>query len=158
MIEIRGGEELRRITRGLKQLEDGKVLRRHFVKELRAAAKPVVPAVRAAIRAIPSHSRNRGATRLRSRLSRATTLKVRTSGKQAGIVIRVDGRKMPAGQGSLPALMEGNKRPWRHPVYDDDVWVKQDAHPYFDVTVRKHAAAGRAAINKVVNDLDKLIT
>jgi hypothetical protein len=117
-----------------------------------------VPAVRASIRSIPS-GRPYTATGLRGQMSRATTLQVKTVGKQASVVIRVDGRKMPPRGKSVQAYMEGTKSPWRHPVYGNtDVWVRQDPSPYFYKVMAAAGPRARVAVTRVLNQVSKDIT
>lgn len=131
-ISIAGGAQLERVIKALREVGDGG-LARELSAELRKAARPMVPKVRAAIMAIPS---NHDGT-LRREMSAATRAQFRVAGSQAGITIRVDGRRMPAGKRSLPSYMEGRKgKPWRHPVYGNtNVWVAQPVHTYFYKTV-----------------------
>lgn len=155
-MDVRSGTELRRISSGLRQLSDGKQLRNAFSSELRAAAAPLVPAVRASIRAIPSKT---GTGDLRAAMARATKLSVRTVGPRAAVSIAVDGTKMPAGKRALQSYMEGTKKPWRHPVYGNtEVWVSQQPHPYFYKVVRPLGATSRYAVNRVLNKTAKKIT
>ncbi|MEV6791243.1 hypothetical protein AB0M87_04410 [Streptomyces sp. NPDC051320] len=89
-------------------------------------------------------------------MSRATRLEVKKSGKNAGVAIRVDGRKMPDRQGSLPAYMEGTKPRWRHPVFgNQEVWVQQPPHPYFYRVMRAQGPKSRKAVNKVIDGITK---
>ncbi|MYR84090.1 hypothetical protein GTY41_03805 [Streptomyces sp. SID685] len=155
-LELRTSKDLKRIARELRTMGD-KQLKAEFSKELRAAAKPMVPAVRAAIRQIPS-KRSYRADGLRGSMSRAVKLEVRMAGREAGVRIRVDGRKMPDKARSLQAYMEGLKKPWRHPVFGHDVWVKQDPHPYFFRTVRPLGLASRVQVNKAMDRVAKKIT
>jgi hypothetical protein len=156
-LQLRSGRDLARITRELRQMDSPEVLTR-FRKELRTAAKPLVPAIRASIRQISS-SRPYSTAGLRGQMSKATTLQVKTAGKQASVVLRVDGRKMPLNAGSLPAYMEGSKPRWRHPVYGNrNNWVQQPARPYF---YNKLAVAGprtRQAVGRVMDQISKDIT
>lgn len=155
-IGLRHGNDLRRISRELRAQGDGQVTKK-FRKELRAAARPLVPKVRASIRQIPS-KRSYSASGLRGQLAKATRLEVKTSGKSAGVAIRVDGRKMPSHMKSLPSMAEGKKR-WRHPVFGNrDVWVNQTPHPYFYDVVRAAGPASRKAVNRVLRDITKEIS
>ncbi|MEV6791244.1 hypothetical protein AB0M87_04415 [Streptomyces sp. NPDC051320] len=52
-VGLRGGSDLRRISKELRAMDD-KEIKKRFSKELRKAAQPLVPVVRASIRAIPS--------------------------------------------------------------------------------------------------------
>jgi hypothetical protein len=154
-IQIRGGTELRRITRGLRRMDNRELLTR-FRRELRAAVAPAVPRVRASITAIPTSGTQ--STGLRRRLAKATRLEVRTTGRDASVAVRVDGRKMPDGQGSLPAAMEGSK-PWWHPVYGNrGAGVRQPAHPYFYRVMRGLGPESRRAIGRVLDDITKIIS
>jgi hypothetical protein len=151
MIELRTGDDLRRISRELRRMDNKEVTKR-FRKELRATAQPLVPVVRASIRSIPSRT---GDGSLRAAMSRATRVEVRTTGRQAGVAIRVDGRKMPSHMKSLPSMVEGKKR-WRHPVYGNRaVWVQQPSKPYFYKVVRPAGQASRRAVNRVLDGITK---
>lgn len=150
---LRHGNDLRRISRELRGI-DNKEIKKRFTKELRAAARPLVPVVRNSIRSIPS-GRAYSPTGLRGNLARATKLEVRTVGRQAGIAIRVDGRKMPTHMKGLPKAVEGTKR-WRHPVFGHrDVWVTQPKQPYFFHVVRPLGPASRKAVNRVLDGISK---
>ncbi|MFF2383771.1 hypothetical protein [Streptomyces sp. NPDC058108] len=150
---LRGGNDLRRISRELRKMDD-KEIKKRFRKELRAAAAPLVPRVRASIRSLPS-SRGYSPDGLRGRLSKATRLEVKTTGKQAGVAIRVDGRKMPTHMKGLPKAVEGTKR-WRHPVFGHrDVWVDQPKQPYFFHVVRPLGLASRKAVSRVLDGISR---
>lgn len=164
-IGLRDSGDLRRISRELRRMDD-KELKKRFRKELRKAAAPLVPKVRASIRSIPA-KRGYSAAGLRGRMSRATRLEVKTTGRNAGVAIRVDGRKMPSGQKRLPALMEGEgvqrgrrvDTRWRHPVFGNrEVWVQQDSHPYFFPVVGMAGPASRRAVTKVLDGISRDIS
>lgn len=153
---VRDSGDLRRISRELRRMDD-KELKKRFRKELRAAAAPLVPKVRASIRSIPS-SRGYSPDGLRGALSKAVKLEAKTTGKQAGVAIRVDGRKMPSHMKSLPSMVEGKKR-WRHPVFGNrEAWVNQPSEPYFYHVFRAAGPAARRAVSKVLNDISKDIS
>ncbi|NUQ99556.1 MAG: hypothetical protein HOY79_24380 [Streptomyces sp.] len=155
-IFLRSGDDLQRVSRELRHMGDREVSKR-FRKELRAAARPLVPKVRAAIRQIPS-GRSYSPDGLRGALARATRLEVKTTGRSAGVAIRVDGRKMPAHMKSLPSMVEGKKR-WRHPVFGNrEVWVNQPKQPYFYDTVRVAGPASRRAVNRVLDGITRDIS
>ncbi|MEV6737874.1 hypothetical protein AB0N14_13465 [Streptomyces sp. NPDC051104] len=155
-IRLQDGGDLRRISRELRRMDDKEVKKR-FRTELRAAAKPLVPKVRAAIRQIPS-KRGYSPDGLRGALSKATKLEVKTTGKQAGVAIRVDGRKMPSHMKSLPSMVEGKKR-FRHPVFGNrNVWVTQTSHPYFYSALRMAGPVARRAVNRVLDGISKDIS
>ncbi|WP_406168877.1 hypothetical protein [Streptomyces sp. NBC_00996] len=162
--QLRTGKDLKRIAAELRRMDD-RELKKRLSKELRAAAKPMVPAVRQAIRNIPS-KRAYSAAGLRGALSKAVKLEVKTSGKQAGIRLRVDGRKMPNKMGSLPKLMEGEgvqrgrrvDTRWRHPVFGKDRWVQQPPKPYFFKTVQSLGPRSRQSVNRVLDGISRDIT
>ena len=156
MIEVRTGEELRRISAALRQM-DNPELKKRFRKELRAVAKPLVPLVRNSIRNIPS-KHSYAPDGLRAQVAKAVRVEVRTVGKDANVAIRVDGRKMPAHMRSLPSMLEGKKR-WRHPVFGNGVvWVTQTSRPYFYKVVRPVGAASRRAVNRVLDGITRDIS
>jgi len=137
---------------------DDKERLKRFRKDLRAAGRPLVPMVRASIRKIPS-SRPYRADGLRGQLSKATTLEVKTRGKQASAIVRVDGRKMKSRSKSVQAYMEGTKPRWRHPVFGNrEVWVQQPPHPYFYKVMNRAGPIARASVNRVMNQVSKDIT
>jgi hypothetical protein len=156
--EVNGGNDLKRIAKELRHVSNGREIRKRLTREIRREAKPIVPRVRSAILSIPS--KGEGSTGLRSRLAKATKLQVRTTGRDAGVVIRVDGRKMPAGEGRLPAYMEGTKKPWRHPVYGNrNAWVQQqDSHPYFYRIVIPFGLQAKRAVLRAVEKIGRDIT
>jgi hypothetical protein len=148
--EIRS-EDLRKLGRDLRG-QDNKHLRSKFTKAVREPLKGAQREVRVKIRAIPSkgavtgghaarhgHKLKEGAKRsqrfgtLRSRLAATVAIKVNMQ-RNVSVRIYMDASKLPEGQRGLPQLMEG-VRPWRHPVFGHDVWVSQQAHPYFFTTV-----------------------
>lgn len=153
-IEIRGGDHLARIAAALNEV--GRYdLRRKMIRDLRRAAAPMVPRVREAIRNIPS--KHDGT--LRAEMAKATRLQIRSTGSLAGMAIRVDGRRMPPGKGSLPAYLEGRKRPFRHPVFGhEDVWVSQPIHQYFYKTVEPMAAATRVQMSITAAEIAREVT
>ncbi|MGW4886904.1 hypothetical protein [Streptomyces murinus] len=156
-LELRTSKDLKRIAAELRAMGD-KELKAQFSKELRTAARPMVPAVRRAIRQIPS-KRGYRADGLRGAMSRAVRLEVRMAGRDAGVRIRVDGRKMPDRARAVQSYMEGLKKPWRHPVYGNrEVWIKQDPHPYFFKTVRPLGLASRVQVNKAMDRVARKIS
>jgi hypothetical protein len=161
---IKDTGDLKRLAKDLKQASNAKELRKQFTKEVRGTLRPLVPAVRAAYLAAPSGghataSRARQAQPdLRVLLAKATRVEVRLTGKQAGIRIRVDGRKMPSGLRSLPRYWEGERGTagrgrWRHPVYGRrrDPWVQQPSRRTFYPTVEPHLPQVAAAVNRAAD-------
>jgi hypothetical protein len=159
------GVELRTVARRLRDMSDRKAAA-EFRKQIRAAAAPLVPVVRARIGAIPSKqgSRSRAGGSLRSQMRRATKLYVRTTGPLTGVVIMVDGRKMPSHEGRLPAYMEGTLPRWRHPVFGPTpanpkpAWVQQAPKPYFYDTVRPLGVGARVAVFRAMSRVGEDVT
>lgn len=155
---LRSSTDLRVIARELRRMDDREVTLR-FRRELRAAAAPMLPAVRASISNIPSKQSTPRGAGLRAAMSRAARLEVRTVGRTAAVSIRVDGRRMPPGEGKLPAYMEGTAPRWRHPVYGHtSTWVTQPPHPYFYRVVVPLGFASRVAVNRVMDGITRDIT
>lgn len=156
-VQVRTGGDLKRIAAELRVMGDG-ALKAEFRKEMRTAARPLVPAVRQAIRQIPS-KRAYSADGLRGRMSRAVKLEIKTTGNQAGVRLRVDGRKMPDKQKALQSYVEGVKPRWRHPVYGNrEVWVQQGPNPYFYKTVNRFGPATRLRVAKAAEGVARKIT
>lgn len=159
-IHLESGQHLKAIIANLKAVGQDE-LAKELKSRIRLAAKPLVPAVRAAIKEIPSdpetvRTKDRPIGSLRKELSAATKLQMRTTRSSAGINIRVDGRKMPARAGSLPAYMEGKKSNWRHPVFGNpNVWTKQAeaSHEYFYKTVEPIGEDIKKEIDVVVTSI-----
>lgn len=166
--------DLKAISLALRHHADGKRLRKELVEELKETARPLVPRVQSAWRSSPPFEGQRSRTRraqpdLRELLAQATWVQVRLTGREAGVRVRTDGRKMPSGMKSLPRLVEGlghkvDRRPgrWRHPVFGDrDTWVSQRPRPRFYDTVASwpgELEARRrvvAAIDKVFDDIER---
>lgn len=129
-VEVIGRQQLTELHRALRRQADGKERVKDLRKQLTAAAKPLVPAIRGNIRSMPSHGENRrrGKKTLRSRLSRAVTLQVKFRGERAGVFVFMNPRKMPDHQKSLPGYFEvlPGKSRFRHPVFgNQDKWVQQ---------------------------------
>ena len=151
------GERLRRLARDLRQLEDGKGILRDMRKQLRQIAQSeMVPAVRAAARRIPSkgESTRRGRRPLRESLARATQARVKTAGRSAGVMVWISPRRMPPGQHTLPAYVEGfppfNR--WRHPLFGNaDYWYQQRSHPFFYRTLRPYRDRAERAMEEVLD-------
>lgn len=141
-LQIVGAEELRRTAAKLKQVENGKQVRREMTRELRAVGNDAVDAAQDAVQALGSSAsrggggqarrahrlarRARPSDRLKQRAFegrglRATTAGavhtvVRTGGRSAGVRIEVNKAKLPRDQRELPGHMDTGK--WRHPVFD----------------------------------------
>jgi len=148
--------DLKAISRALRNQADGRLMRRELMLELRQAAQPLVPRVQRAWRTAPGFQGRRrpGQPNLRELLAKATRVEARLTGKQAGVRVRTDGRRMPDQMKALPGYAEGiRRRPWRHPVYGNrDTWVTQQPFPrFYDAIGGTDEVAARRAVNQAVD-------
>lgn len=164
LLRVQGAEQLRRLSRDLRQLEDGREIRKDLVRNLKAVANEVVRAERAAVLALPSKGENarRGRRPLRRRFASATQARVRPSGRDAGVSVLINPKRMPEGQHNLPAYWnrERGYERLRHPVFgDEDTWVQQPVHPWFYETARPYEAEAPrrliGVLNAVARDLER---
>jgi hypothetical protein len=124
-IQIKDTGDLRRLVKQLNRTAEGAALRKELTTAMREIVKPIYQEVRA------SYS---GGRHLRPALKKATRMWVRSSGKQAGAGVAVDGRRVHLGgkSGRIPQYYEGERPRWRHPVWGNrEVWVDQSPHPSF---------------------------
>jgi hypothetical protein len=159
---IEDGQALREMIRDLRELEDGRELAKRLRRGLRQAAKPMVPAVRRSVLALPSRGLNarRGRDSLRRSVAKATQIRAKTSGSRPYVAVWVNPKRMPEGQANLPAYLEGIRpfQRWRHPVYGDgDTWVTQPPKPYFYRAIRPLedgvAEEGRRVMNEIAAEI-----
>jgi hypothetical protein len=158
-LTIKGGDQLKKLAKDLKAAGQGDVVK-NTAKRMRQTMKPIVPDMRRAIRAIPSHGdderskqaiqdRPRG---LRDAAARGVQVKVSFSGSKVSARIRIDPRHFPPGQKALPKLLDGTKPNWKHPTYGHKPNVTQRPHPFFTQTIRRHETGVRAEMAKVLSD------
>lgn len=182
-VEIRGTAQLRIVAAKLRAAGNGE-LRRELGRNMRAAAEPVVSAMRQAVmstssagvrggggqqrrefgvgrakRATERVKRRAAAGRgLRATVARTVKVKTETGGRSARVQIRSDTKLMPGSQRTLPRAM--NRGKWRHPVMGNrDMWVGQVAVPpgWFDQPVRRYGGRIRDTAVDVVNDINRRI-
>jgi hypothetical protein len=156
-VTIEGAEQLRAL--GARLAEADKSVGTELAKGLRAAAKPVVSAIRTEVkgeggRSTGAGARARAAYRLsRSKSKRATAAasaakrsglrdtiaaavgsSVSAGGNRTNLTFKMRSSQLPESQRTLGKRW--NKAAgWRHPVYGHDVWVRQTGRPYFDKTI-----------------------
>jgi hypothetical protein len=148
--------DLKRLYRRLGELEDGRELRRDLRAGLRGVLTPTRDRLKAAYRGQAGYggTRTRPGPPLRYLLASATRVEVRTSGREAGARLRVDGRKMPSGMRSLPAYREGYKPRWRWPVYGNrNVWAQGQPHPTFDAIVAVTVDPARREVEQILDGI-----
>lgn len=161
--QIRPTNDLREVAKELRTIADGKALRKELTGGIRDVLRPVARQAQAAFRALPDGPTRKtraraGLGELTTLLAKATRLEVRTSGKLAGVRVRVDGRRMPSGMKALPGYAEGERARWRHPVFGDrETWATQQAFPTFYRTVEPHRDEVSRAIDRVLEDVKRKI-
>ena len=151
--------ELTTLALLLRQTADGKRMLARLRRELRREAAPAVEAARRAALSLPSKRVNaaRGRVSLRAALAKATRSRLTLGKTRAGLVIEVSQRAMPEGMKSLPVYVEGLRR-WRHPVYGQDVWVRQDPMPFFYDAVRPYENRLPDAGRRIIAEVEREIT
>lgn len=157
--QLRDAGDLKAVSRALRQAAGGRDLRRNLVRELKDQMAPMVARVKAAWLSAPSQGRQgRRGRSLRRLLARSTYGQVRFTGKEAGIRVRTDGRRMPDRMKALPTYAEGTKPRWRHPVFGDrDNWVAADPFPRFYRAVRPDEQRARRECERAVQAVFKQI-
>lgn len=89
-----------------------------------------------------------GRAGLRETVARSITTQISAGARSASVRIKVDRKRMPEDQQSLPRWL--NKGKWRHPTFGNTSrWVDQRSSPagWFDNTLRRHRDRVRAKIN-----------
>ena len=117
------GANLRTIGRELRNMDAAKVTG-IFKKALEDAARPYPMRVRASALAIPVKEDGKH-TGLRARIAQCATQTSWTTGREAGVSVWMDTRRMEPDYRTLPLYMDGvaagpSRRGytrWRHPVY-----------------------------------------
>ena len=153
-------DDLVQVTRALRGVEDGKELRKQLRRNITAAAKPMVPAVRSKVKSLPSKGGPRpGRPPLRASVAKATRLQVQMSGRYAGVTIRVDPKKMPEGMHNLPGYLDGTApfERWRSPNWGRDQWKTQPSHPYFYAIARRYEPAVKQAVAESIETIRRQI-
>lgn len=150
---------LTRLTRDLRRA-GRRQIPRDLQRSLRRHVAPLVPAVRAAIRATPSHGRprsSRSVTKrphgLRDAEARGVQTVARLSTRAAALGVRITPRLFPAGSKSVVLYREGVRGPWRARNWGRDDWHVQPAHPAFYPTIRPRLPTIRERVERDVTDL-----
>lgn len=163
-VNVVGQQQLTDLYRELRRQADGRDRVAHLRRELTDAARPLVPLVRQSIAGMPSNneSARRGRTPLRTRLQRSVSIQAKFVGKNTGVYVFMNPRKMPDKQKALPAYFEkadskGKYARLRHPVFEqrrvpDTPWVQQQVPPqgYFTWAVRSGDVRAARAVEQVL--------
>lgn len=155
---IAGQQDLRNLARDLRRQADGRERTARLRKELTGAARPLVPAIRTAIRGLPGRNQPRRLRRfgLRASMARSVTLQVRTAGSKAGVAVFMNPRKMPNTTKSLPQYFEGvpGYLVLKHPLFGDRTHMYPQHTPtagYFTRSIEGADQRAQAAIAEIVN-------
>lgn len=146
-------------------------------KNLKKAAKNVVPDIQRAVLEIPSdhrsdiHARKPVGMGLRASVAASLKVAVKAAKKKSGVFIRVDRKMFVAlSQRSgkkpekLPKYLDGTIKRWKHPVFGHEMdkpekWPTQPSHPFFGRTIYKHRPEFMREVEKAVvqafEELDK---
>lgn len=147
----RSRKDLQLISKRIRKAGDGRNIRKKMTRQLRKALQPTVQKVKAEAKQLPS--RGVGQNKLRQQIARATSLQVKTAGRNPVVGVRVARSRMNEPQRNLPKLT--NQGVWRHPVFGGDVWVNQRSKKdWFDDTVRKDGPRIHREIGKVLDEIE----
>ena len=151
---------------------DKKILA-NMKKNLKKAAQPAVADVKTEIGGIHFEHKNEFANAprpkigLRESLIRSLKISFRSTKKQSGVFILVDGKMFAnisqrfgaygGSRSKLPKYVEGRITRWKHPVFGHNKnkpskWPTQKASPFFDETIIKHKPDFIKGVNKAVEE------
>jgi hypothetical protein len=148
----RASTDLRVVAKQLRTAGDPKAVRKQLLTGLRNGTKPALKAVQAGAASLPSH--HGGTPVLRPLLVAAAGIQVRTTGKDAGVAVRIRRAKL----GDKAALGKvTNEGSWRHLVFGHrTVWVTQTSRKgWFDNGNRYAAPGVRRELGKVLDGIAK---
>jgi hypothetical protein len=147
--------DLKRLSKQIRLSGNPKRIRRDMTTALKKGAKPGVLMVKGAALSLPS--RGKGHTGMRTKMARSTSAQVRTSGKEAGVYVRVNRRAM-GDQASLAAATNNGR--WRHPVRGNrKVWVTQYSNKgWFDRAAVRASPPVRKEVKGVLNKIEHELT
>ena len=137
----------------IKYEEDGAVMRRELLRNLRAAVRPAVAEAKTSIMSAPAGGlrqslgggKQQGGS-LRRAIARQVTTAISLTQRRAKVKVKVRKRNMPRGFTNAPKAY-GLAGGWRHPVIGTDRWVAQIGKPgWFDQPLRSHRAQYRLAV------------
>jgi hypothetical protein len=155
--------ELADLALAIRYEEDGQVMRREFVRNLRAAVTPAAEEAKQSIMSMPSKGLLNKGGPLRASIAKQVKTQVSLSARSAKVKVRVAKGKSPRGFQNAPKTTQlaGG---WRHPVVQRPLgkgvagpmppprWVAQVGKPgWFDVPLRSHRARYKAAVEAAMN-------
>lgn len=157
-MRTRGAADLKAIARDLRVAGSpgARGLQGKLRRNITAAMLPMKQEVQRNAFNIPA--KGPGHTGLRVALMKATRIRIAPASRKTAVALIVDGKNMPAGQQSLPVLMEG-ERNWRHPVFGDrEDWKPQQSHPFVAPAIPKYTAKAAAAIDHACDEIAAQLT
>lgn len=160
--------DLVKLAKAVKQEENGLVMRKEIIRDLRAAIKPAVQEAKSSIMSLESRGLKPGSHKqkggsIRRSIARQIGTEVSLSTRSAKVKVRVRKRNMPRGFKNAPKAYQlaGG---WRHPVYEQRLgkkvqgptrppkWVHQMGKPgWFDVPLRSHRLQYQMAVQQAMN-------
>lgn len=139
--EVRGSADLQRVARHLREAGDGK-LRRKTLADIRTAAKPGIPAVRASAAAT---------------LPKRGGLAARVAEQPYGVRTSLAAGKVSIVGKGMKELTDLDEGRVRHPIFGDrSTWVAQSVTPGFFTKPLERLAPGiRLAVLKAIADIGR---
>lgn len=145
---VNGTQDARALQRRLRAAARGG-LQRELERNLRAAGRPVVAALRAEILAMPTTGSK--STGLRAKIAAATRSAPRIGGVRFYVATGALGQ-----QAVLPEKIEAGPG-WWHPVFGRPPFVHQNSWPWFERTVQAHADDMRDAVEDAMQRVANMI-
>lgn len=145
---VNGVGDARALQRRLRAAAAGG-LQRELQRQLRAAGRPVVAALRAEILAMPV--KGTGSTGLRAKIASAT----RSAPRIGGVRFYVATGQL-GDQWMLPEKIEAGPG-WFHPVFGRPPYVHQNSWPWFNRTVLAHEGDLRDACEEALQRVAAMI-
>jgi hypothetical protein len=151
-----GAADLQALAKRIRTVADAKQVRRDLTKGLKDGTKPAVALVKTAALALPDKPGNKSRG-LRKKMARVTNVQVRTSGRSAGVRVRLSRARM-GDQAGMARVTNNGK--WRHPVYGNrKAWVTQTSRrSWFDDANRRAAPQVRRAVKATIDDIQKRLS
>jgi hypothetical protein len=150
-------EDLADLAAAVRYEDDGKVLRRQLLQNLRKAVKPAADGAKASILSMPSGGLRQPGGGLRRAIAKQVKTEVKLSGKSAKVKVKVRRKDMPRGFKNAPKVV-GQAGGWRHPSFPiskdgSRPWVRQVGKPdWFDGPMQRHRAEYRAAVKAAMDE------
>jgi hypothetical protein len=147
-------DDLGKLVKAINTHGDAKAVKKELRKGLREAVKPLVPKARASV--LGQASKGRG-TGLRRDMARAVEVKVDLGGRNPGVRLRLNGRKLNGRPPGLVAMYEGSI-PWRHPLFGNTgKWIAQEHRGFLTEVGRAGEADVARGAAKTMNDISTRI-